>query len=185
MLATNLWQAIRKLKNKNIQQEHQYEGILGLLFRKNIQLSSNLGYAHLHPSHTSDNQHRYEVKGLYGRIGLDYLIRYGVADHLYLGFRYGRSYFTNTTKPEPYVSKSLTASWLELVMGAETQLWKDHGLYAGLILHLRTLVHHGHFEPANNYVIPGYGRTKNKPSVGLSLYIQYNLSFLNRLITFN
>jgi hypothetical protein len=188
-LAMNAWQALRHLKNKAYNQEHQYEGKIGIIFRKNIQLSSNLGYAHLHPTHTSDNRAKYEVQGLYGRMGIDYVVRYDARNNLYAGLRYGRSHFTNRTKSDnpnsKGISKVLTASWFEIGVGAEYQLWKDHGFYAGLAFQLSNLYHFTQFEPANNYVIPGYGRTKNKTSIGLSLYIQYHLSFLNRLIAFN
>lgn len=188
-LAMNAWQALRHLKNKAYNQEHQYEGNIGILFRKNIQLSGNVGYANLHPTHTSDNRAKYAVQGLYGRIGIDYVVRYSTRDNLYTGLRYGRSHFTNRTKSDnpnnKGISQDLTASWFEIVVGAEYQLWKDHGFYTGLVFRLGNLTHFTKFEPANNYVIPGYGRTKNKSVVGLSLYIQYNLTFLNRLITFN
>jgi hypothetical protein len=179
----------QRLSKKAIDSETEYEFALGLLFRKNIQLASNVGYAHLHPPHTTDNFFPYQVKGIYGRIGLDYVLYYRLQDNLHIGFRYGRSYFHNTTKPVNATSirKALEASWFELVIGGTSPLWTrhGHGLYLGWALQVKTLLDYMPFTPANNYVIPGYGRTKNWPSIGLSLYIQYNLSFLNRLITFN
>lgn len=188
-LAMNAWYVLRNLQKKDNAHEHDYLGSLGILFRKNIQLSGNLGHAQFHPQHTSDNTSQYKVNGWYGRIGIDYVISYHTKDNLYAGLRYGSSYFTNSTKPqamhEKAISKNLSASWVEFVVGSETQLWQDQGFYTGLAIHLGKLYDFQCFEPANNYVIPGYGRTKNKLILGLSLYIQYKLSFLNRLISFN
>ncbi len=188
-LVMNGYQAVRKLQDPQRDQEQQYEGSMGILFRKNIQVSSNLGYAHLHPTHTSDNQQKYAVKGIYGRLGVEYVIKYGAYDNLYVGLHYGQSYFTNYTKPETaarkVIRKNLTGSWFGLDLGAETQPWKAYRLYLGLAFHLAQLYHFTEFKPAQNYVIPGYGRNKNKLNAGLSLYIQYRFSFLERIITLN
>ena len=169
--------------------EHRYEGSLGMLWRGNIQLFADLGHNLLHPSHTSDNKSKYKVEGLYGRIGVDYLARYSARDNLYAGLRYGRSHFTNCTKPDnpraKSISQALTASWFEVVVGSDTRLFEQLGLYAGLAFRLGILYDFQEFQPANNYVIPGYGRTTNKLSPSLNLYIQYRLSFLNRQISFN
>lgn len=189
MLFMDIWQSLLKLKNQGTQQEYQYESSLGLLLRKNILLSSNLGYEQLHPNHTFDNPYPYTVQGIYGRIGLGYRIRYSTRDNLSIGLRYARSHFTHTSKPnklsEPIEKQALKASWFEIVIGAESKLWEDYNLYAGLSFHLKSLYQATKPALYNNYVIPGYGRNKNKTTLALSLYIQYNLSFLNRLITLN
>lgn len=179
----------RLVMNIFTQPAHRYEGSLGILFRKHIQLSADLGYKKLTPKHSSSNKSKYEVAGLYGRIGLDYLTRYSARDNLYAGLRYGRSHFTNSTKPDnthtKAIRQALTASWFELVVGSDTRLFPKLGLYAGLALRLGILYNFQQFKPAKNYVIPGYGRTTNKLVVDLSLYIQYRLSFLDRQISFN
>lgn len=179
----------RLIMNAFTKTERGYEGSLGILFRKNIQLSGDLGYKKLTPKHSSSNKSKYEVEGLYGRIGLDYLTRYSARDNLYAGLRYGRGHFTNCTRPDDMgtkvINKDLTASWFELVVGSETQLFEKLGLYAGLALRLGRLYDFKEFKPANNYVIPGYGRTTNKLMITLNLYIQYKLSFLDRQINFN
>jgi len=187
-LVINTWQALSNFNNQLSNHEHDYVGSMGILFRKNIQLSGNLGHAQFHPPYTCVNKSKYTVKGSYGRIGLDYLIKYSASDNLYAGLRYGRSHFTNSTKPErvgeKIISQDLTASWVELVIGAETQLLQKYGLCAGLCLHLGKLFDFQEFSPANNYVIPGYGITANKFVSVPSLYIHYQVSFLKRLITF-
>lgn len=167
----------------------RYEGSLGILFRKNIQLSGALGYEKLMPKHSASNKSKYEVKGSYGRVGFDYLSRYSARDNLYAGLRYGRSHFTNSTKPDSAhtkaLSQALTASWFELVVGSDTRLFPKLSLYAGLALRLGILYDFQQFKPAKNHVIPGYGRATNKLVVGLSLYLQYRLSLLERPISFH
>jgi hypothetical protein len=41
------------------------------------------------------------------------------------------------------------------------------------------------FEPATNYVIPGYGRSIQNVAPSLTLYIKYQISFLEKKITFD
>lgn len=174
-LAMNLWTP----------QERRYVGSLGILWRKNIQLSGTWGYNQLHPALVHGNKSAYAVKGHYGSLGLAYFIkedRY----NLYAGLRHGRSYFTNTTvPPPPVVSEDLSASWWELTIGSEQRLFKNLGIYAGLMLHLKGFGSFEAFKPASNYVVPGYGRNVSSVAPSVSLYIKYQLSFLEKQISFS
>ncbi len=168
---------------------HRYAGSLSILFRKNIQLSGILGYQKLVQERSMGNSSGYTVAGYYGNIGLDYFVFYNPRNNLYAGLRYGRSRCKNSTTPaspaEQVINKNLSASWWELVIGSEHQLFSSLGLYAGLIVHFRGLGNFEKFEPATNYIVPGYGRSVQNISPSLTLYIKYQISFLEKKITFN
>lgn len=89
------------------------------------------------------NKSSYEVAGYYGNIGLDYFVFINHANNLYAGLRYGRSDFKDSTTPasptEQITSKNLTASWWELAIGSEHQLFSSFGLDAGLVVHLKSI----------------------------------------------
>lgn len=174
-LAMNLW----------TQQERRYAGSLHIVFRKNIQLSATWGSQKLVKKCELGNKSGYTAAGHYGRIGLDYFVFYKPRYNLYAGLCHGRSYFKNCTTPENEhnISNDLAASWWELNIGSEQQLFRDFGLYAGLIFHLRGWGSFAPFEPAINYVVPGYGRCVQKVVPALTLYIKYTVSFLKKKIT--
>ena len=170
-LAMNLW----------YRQERRYAGGLSILWRKNIQLSGTWGYNQLRPAFVRGNNEAYTVKGQYGSLGLAYFIK-EARYNLYAGLHHGRSYFTNSA---PSLSKDLTASWWELVIGSEQQLFSNSGIYAGLTFHLKGLGSFGSFEPATNYEVPGYGRSVSPAEPSISLYIKYQISFLKKQISFS
>lgn len=170
-LAMNLWH----------RKERRYAGSLSILWRKNIQLSGTWGYNRLCSDTADGNNESYTVEGQYGSLGLAYFIkeeRY----NLYAGLHHGRSYFTNSTAS---TSKDLTARWWELVIGSEQRLFRNSGIYAGLTFHLKGLGSFGSFEPATNYVVPGYGRSVSPVAPSVSLYIKYQISFLKKQIRFS
>lgn len=170
-LAMNLWNP----------QERRYVGSLSILWRKNIQLSGTWGYNQLRPSLAWGNSEAYTVKGQYGSLGLAYFIkeeRY----NLYAGIHHGRSYFTNSTTS---ISKDLTASWWELIIGSEQRIFRNSGIYAGLMFHLKGFGSFESFEPATNYEVPGYGRSVSLVAPSISLYIKYQISFLEKQISFS
>jgi hypothetical protein len=168
--------------------EHRYEGSLSVLFKKNILLSMTVGYEQPAKEKTAakGNKCDYTVEGMYGRVGLDYFARYNLRSNLYTGLRYGRSHFTNSTQPasEKVIRQPLTASWWEVVVGSEYQIFKDFGLYTGFIFHLKVLGNFDTFKPATNYIVPGYGRNVNLIEPSITLYIKYKISFLEKKISF-
>ena len=178
-LAMNLWTP----------QERRYAGSLSILFSKNIQLSGTLGYSQLAPSSVSGNPSAYTVAGKYGSLGLAYFTKYDRDNNLYAGLRYSRSYFENSTVPtsaaEKVISKALTASWWELIIGSEHQLFNKLGLYAGFLLHLKGLGSFEPFAPATNYIVPGYGHSVKTAVPSITLYIQYKISLLEKQISFS
>ncbi len=177
-LAMNLWTP----------KERRHAVSLITLFRSNIQLSATFGYNQLTPQPTAGNRSKYTVKGKYGCLGLDHFAKYDPHNNLYTGLRYGKSWFTchiqSDSSAEKVVSQDLTAFWWELVVGSEHQLFKNFGLYAGLTLRLKSLGNFGSFEPATNYVVPGYGRSVTTLVPSATLYVKYEISFLKKQISF-
>jgi Domain of unknown function (DUF6048) len=169
------------------QKARKYAGNLSILFRKNIQLSGTLGYQTFAQERSTGNKSSYTAAGYYGNVGLDYFVFYTPRNNLYAGLRYSRSSFKNSTTPtssaEQVIRKNLTASWWELAIGSEYQLFSNSGLYAGFVIHLKSLGSFEAFEPAANYVVPGYGRSVQNVVPALTLYIKYQISFLKRQIT--
>ena len=154
-----------------------------------MQLSGILGYQKLAQARSMGNKSSYTVAGCYGKVGLDYFVFYQPRNNLYAGLRYGRSSFKNRTTPASsagqVIRKDLTASWWELAIGSEHQLFSDLGLYAGFVICLKGLGSFEVFEPAANYVVPGYGRRVQNAVPSLTLYIKYQISFLKKKITFS
>ena len=169
--------------------ERSFAGNVSILWRKNIQLLGTLGYSQLRPALVKGNIEAYTVQGQYGAVSLAYFTKYDPYNNLYVGLRYGRSYFKNSTLPtsevRQVISKDLTASWWELVIGSEQQLFRNSGMYAGLMFHLKSFGSFEPFEPASNYVVPGYGRSVSSVVRSISLYIKYQLSFLEKQISFS
>lgn len=162
----------------------RYAGSLCILFRKNIQLSGALGYQKLTQACSMGNKSGYTVVGYYGNVGLNYFVFYNPRDNLYAGLRYGRSRFKNSTIPTSLTEKISIATWWELNIGSEHQLFSNFGLYIGLIGHLKGLGSFEPFEPATNYVVPGYGRSVQNVVPSITLYIKYQISFLKKQLTF-
>ncbi|OJW67362.1 MAG: hypothetical protein BGO68_04245 [Candidatus Amoebophilus sp. 36-38] len=188
-LLKDSWNLLKNIKKNDPNRSYEYAGSLAILFRKNIQLSIEGGYANLYPDHRKDNRNKYRSTGFYGSIGLDYLTRYSATDNLYAGLRYSRASFTNHTLPDQPVTKpisqDLTASWFELVLGSESLLLDKLNLYGGFTLCIGYLYNFEAFNPARNYVIPGYGINANKFRPVLNLYILYKFSFIERMIELN
>jgi Domain of unknown function (DUF6048) len=164
-----------------------YAGGLRIVFRKNIQLSGTLGYQKLTQARGMGNKEGYTAVGCYGNVGLDYFVFYNPRNNLYMGLGYGKSRFENRTMPrssnEQGISKTLAASWWALNIGSEYQLFSDFGFYIGIIGHLRGLGRFEKFEPATNYVVPGYGRNVQNVAPSITLYLKYQISFLEKQVT--
>ena len=166
------------------QEVYHYVGRLHILFRYNIQLLGIWGHQTYTQSKILGNQSGCTSSGHYGGVGLAYFIPYNQRNNLYTGIHYGRSMFVNRTKPalatDASVRQTLSASWWELVLGSEHQLFSNLGFYAGLVIHLKSCCRCDSFAPATNYVIPGYGRSVQRVVPALTLYIAYKISFLKK-----
>lgn len=185
-LLKNTWNFLKNIKKHETNRPYEYAGNLNVLFRKNIQFSAGFGYVKLYPDQLKTNKNAYSINGFYGSIGLDYLSRYSITDNLFIGLHCSRAYFTNQTLPiqadEQAIHKNLTASWFEIVLGSETRLLDKLNIYGGCTLRIGWLYDFEVFEPAEKYIVPGYGSNANKFSPSLNLYILYKLSFIERMI---
>ena len=162
---------------------------VSILFRKNIQLSIKLGRQKLSQARSMGNKEDYTVVGNYGNAGLDYLFFYNSRNNLYTGLRYGISKFrhniASTLSTKQSTNNNSIASWCELVIGSERQLFVNLGLYAGFVVHLKGLGNFKKFTSTPNYVVPGYGRNVQNIVPAITLYIKYQVSFLKNQIVFN
>ncbi|MEL6539490.1 MAG: hypothetical protein AAFP93_01830 [Bacteroidota bacterium] len=183
-LAAMVWNRLAVMQEISGRQESRCEGGLTILFRKNIQLSGMLGYNQLSPINIVSNRVEHTVEGSYGRLGLSYLAKYNSRNNLYLGLSYARSHFSINTTGSLDTQQALQVDWWEVVIGSEHQLHEDWGFYAGVTLCVRTNTLHRFpkFAPATNYVVPGYGRRAQCIVPSGTLYIKYQLSFLEKQI---
>eukprot|EP01132_Coremiostelium_polycephalum_P000101 gene101-135_t len=180
----NLLKSIKKENRKNV--SHGYRGGVNILFRKNIQLATDVGYTVLYPVKLSVNQQAYSTHGKFISTGADYVSRYSEVDHLSIGLRFGYAWFRNSTllpsQSAPALSDNLTASWTELVFGAETRLLKQANIYGGCTVRIGFRGHFSPFPPATNYIIPGFGSNSHRLNTSINLYILYKISFLERMV---
>lgn len=187
-LLKNFWNLVKNIKKYESNRPYEYTGNFSILFRRNIKLTAEGGYAILYPDKLTTNRSHYKSSGGYGSLELAYLSRYNKTENIYAGLRYSRAYFTNRTLPSKQnihpVSKKLSASWFELVIGTESLLLEKLNIYGGLMLTIGYLQHYDIFAPAKDYIIPGYGFNTNKIRPALNLYIMYKLCFTERMIKF-
>lgn len=173
---------LSSLLNKN---ETKYEGFLGILFKNKFVLVLEAGTAELDPPSAFKNG-KYNSKGTYGRVGINYLLSFNDKSLLITGLRYGASTFseiasfevTNVfefTQEYRYSTNDRRAKWYEIVLGSETNIRKN--IIAGGILRFRILGSvdkDGPFEP---HSIPGYGRAFDRTIPALNLFVKYRLNF--------
>ena len=181
-LLSNTWQLAKNIRKYDAKRSYAYEGTGRMLFRKNVRFVLDIGYASLYPEPLKKNRYRYQAVGLYGRIGLDYVIPYKPTEYFYIGGRYGSAWFENHTLEPVGHKKDLTASWSEVLVGAESGFLDKFPLYGGCILRSAWLIDYVRYRPATNYDIPGYGLNANTFIVGIEMYLLYKFSFLERMI---
>lgn len=134
---------------------------------------------------------RYENKGYYFRIGLEYnaLAKRSKKEALTIGLHYGRAFFDqelryNSAAPvwnlpvyQGVIPKeSQSASWLELSVGLRTRIWQN--LFCGFNFRYKLLL--GISEnilKANE--IAGFGKTASASHINFTYHIYYLLPFKN------
>jgi hypothetical protein len=157
----------------------------GFYMGNNFGLSVEAGYGKLTPSSAYKNTD-YRSEGYYGRIGLNYLYEYQPGVRLYLGIKYSECRFSDHgvfTIQSPlwndyqgsFDRPGLKANWSEIIFGSESQ-WK-HKFLLGFIVRMRIMIHYPKFEDIPMYSIPGYGKTMDKTTPAINLYIKYLLDF--------
>ncbi|GAA3518154.1 DUF6048 family protein [Aquimarina addita] len=140
-----------------------------------------------------------EGAGSYARIGADYNAYnnwYGMQNSIYVGLRYGFSTFNQTLNsykifnnsdyfPVPVRNErievdSLTASWVEFILGIKVETFKN--LYLGANISLRRLLSEKTPDRFDNLFVPGFGRTNDYSSynVGYTYSISYLIPFVKK-----
>ena len=139
----------------------------------------------------NDTAFHYRSNGFYGKLGIDYNLlksrRPYSNDLLYVGFRYGMSAFSHQaddiTIPEQYwpvvydqriASTTLTAHWIEFVMGVKAEVLKN--FYLGVSFRGKFLLAKPK-DSSNPYQIPGYGKGTSSFVIGMNYYVSYNIHF--------
>jgi hypothetical protein len=172
--------------------ESKYEGGVNIRFFEKLVLTTEFGYAELNPLKAYDNALFYTVKGMYGRVGIDYHTAYDPGNFYYAGIRYASSRFEDSGMflidsefwgdyEEGFGSEDISASWIEFVLGTETflKIGKKAGegsksrLLFGWNARLRVLTDFVNREKLTIYSIPGYGRTFNNVTPALNFYVKY------------
>lgn len=177
-----------KLTSTLLPFEDKAEGAVSILFKKNIMLTFEGGYGELKPRSVYKNSN-YTSTGLYGRLGLDYVVPFDAKNNMIFGVRYGQSRFEDRAEwhidnNELWGSKSgsfhrpdLTAHWAELIFASEAKF--RNNFYYGFIFRFRMLIDYDKKEPSeiSTFNIPGYGRTIDRTIPALNLFIKYKIPF--------
>lgn len=165
--------------------ETKYEGSFGLLFKNQFRVSVEGGRGILTPERAYRNAF-YQSEGIYGRLGIDFIIPFDTVNSIFLGIKYGMNQFSDMANFEIenalgfretiiYQRDDLSANWYEIVFGSETAIRRN--LYAGGILRLRILGSTDRFEPIDIHNIPGYGRVFDKSIPAFNLFLKYRIGF--------
>ena len=163
----------------------QYRGMFAQEEKeKNRQISQEIEKRVAEVTEEAYKNAEYSSKGFYGRIGINYLYRYAPGVHLYIGAKYGKSFYEDEGTYElgsefwknykySFQRTDLQADWFEVIIGSEKQ-WKGI-IYLGFVTRLRALRSYDTFNPIEVYSIPGYGRTMDKTIPAVNLYIKFIL----------
>lgn len=175
--------------------ESKYEGGINLRFKETIVLAAEYGQSTLDPIKAFDNTKYYTIEGSYFRAGAEYYRRLSQS-FIYLGYRYGTSMFEDKGEFimdsefwEPYSggfgSEDLKATWSELILGTESPVRlgkvKEEGprkpdrLFLGAKIRLRILHDFENREDIRVFAIPGYGRSLDKTTPAVNLYLKYRI----------
>jgi len=157
---------------------------VGYRYKSKLLLDIWAGMATLEPKNAYENG-SYKSEGIYGSIGLNYLISIDAKNLLYLGVRYGMSMYEDSYTYEigspiwatfsgSGAHKDLQADWFAVSIGSEKEL-KIKNLFLGGKVSLRFINSYDKFEPIDTYAIPGYGRTSDGTVPALNVYIKYLL----------
>lgn len=163
----------------------KYEGSLAITFFEDFMIVAEGGYGLLVPERAIKNG-SYRSEGIYGRIGINFILINSPSNKIYLGFRYAQSRFEDQgslvlessvwpSYQRDFTRKNLTADWAELVFGTEGAL--KYGFYMGWTLRFRFLNNYDKFDLFPIDRIPGYGMTTSKMVPALNLYLKYHLDF--------
>lgn len=165
-------------------QQKSYGGGIDLHSAGPIQLSLDIAYRSYQPKDIVDNNDiKYKSSGMYGLGALLYVIHPNPRTNAYLGMGYGHSRFDLMILDDDHnPSKPLVAGWIKVIAGSELRLVAQ--LYGGMQFGIAHLLHRKENDDprVSNYYIPGYGKIVNKIMPDVTLYLKWNISFLEKRI---
>ena len=168
---------------------------IGLEFSADMHIKGNL-FAVAEAGWLSVNldkkDYHYRGSGFYGKLGVDNNLlksrRPNSNDIVYVGARYGISvfshqadkvtipgYFWPEAKDQIIPKTTLSAHWLELLLGVKAEVLKN--LYVGLTFRLKFSIVSPKDDYSTPYLIPGYGSGNEGYALGLNYYVSYNIHF--------
>lgn len=170
MLLELIGYGIRSSKAKKSQKSHlnqRYRGGIGVLLRKNIYLTSSIGYVSVKPylikrlireefyksfnealrkDDKSGVNHReavaqnlYRVKGVQSAFGANYLLQGNRVD-LSIGAQYTASFFKAYVKGKQ--AQKMKASWLSFLFSGERRIFRNWNWYLGSTVGMKVLTTH-------------------------------------------
>ena len=166
-----------------------FEASADMHIKGNLFATAEAGW--LYANLDRENFH-YRESGFYGKLGVDNnLLKSRIPysnDIVYVGARYGFSMFSHQVDritipgyfwgdaPNQIIPKNtLTAHWLELLLGVKAEVLKN--FYVGMTFRFKFIIVAPKDEYSTPYLIPGYGYGNEGFALGLNYYISYNIHF--------
>ena len=185
-----------KLITRLIGYEDKIEGAASLLFLEQYELIGEIGQASLSPAESYTNGN-YTSEGTYYRFGGGYLGTFKSNFAIGLGARYGVSKFRDygfieiegesgidNSYKRRFERNNLEARWWELVVTSEKKIrfnkdnlpaWYNNLLSIGFNIRMRFLVTYDKITPIDVYSIPGYGKSIDKSTPVVNLFVKVYL----------
>jgi hypothetical protein len=158
-----------------------------LEFSNKFFLSTEFGRGEISPNDAYTNTN-YKSKGNYFRFGFGYNGTLTDKSNMGLSVKYAESKFSDggtikiestsgifNSTADSFERTNLTAKWFEIVLHSESLIRTN--LYAGFKFSIRRMFKYDNQFPIDVYTIPGYGRTFDKSTPALNLYIKYRFKF--------
>ncbi len=185
-----------KVITKLVGYEDKLEGAASLLFLEQYELIGEIGQATLSPAESYTNGN-YSATGTYYRFGGGYLGTFKSNFAIGLGARYGVSKFSDkgfieiegesgidNSYNRRFERNGLEARWWELVVTSEKKLrfnkdnlsaWYNDIFAIGFNIRMRFLVTYEKITPIDVYSIPGYGKSIDKSTPAVNLFVKMYL----------
>jgi len=165
-----------------------FEIVGDIKFKRNLYVAAEFGFDE---KTTQEDYLNFTTKGSYAKIGINYNAYknwVGMDNEIYVGVRYGFSFFNQTLNnytpnatgtfftPETLAPnsefKDLTAHWAEFVFGLKVETFKN--LYLGASFNVKKIINTKEPENFKNLQIPGFNRVYlNNMGVGFNYTISY------------
>ena len=172
-----------------------FEIVSDFRFLKNYYAAVELGFL---DKTTNEDYINFTTKGSYFKVGFNYNAYEnwaGMNNEIYVGLRYGLSFFNQTLNsytpnvPGTYfiaetlepntVFNDLTAQWVEFVFGMKVETFKN--LYLGVSISFNNMISTTDPENFKNLQVPGFNRVfLNNTGVGFNYTISYLIPIVKK-----